>query len=127
MPCTREKHKDAARYLVPRGAQYVMTVKSNHRGLLEACRTLLTRLGAVTARHFEPECGLSAVRERERELTVADAHGIAFPGIKQVARVRRWTGNPAPPPAETSQAGALRPGRRLDAVLLSRRNRSPAS
>jgi predicted transposase YbfD/YdcC len=81
--------RETARYLLLRGAQYVMTVKSNQPKLLEACRRLLARPTTASTRYFESERGHGTVRERL--LTVAVADAIDFPGIKQVAGVHRWT------------------------------------
>ena len=83
--------KDTARYLLSRGSHYVMTVKANQPGLLEACRTLLARPDTATTGHFETARGHGTVRERL--LTVADAHDITFPGIKQIAGIHRRTRN----------------------------------
>lgn len=79
-----------ARYLLSRGAHYVMTVKGNSPSLLAACHRLLARGDAVTGGHYEDERGHGVTRQRM--LTVADADGsIDFPGAAQVACVRRWT------------------------------------
>jgi predicted transposase YbfD/YdcC len=80
--------QDTADYLVnTRRADYALTVKGNRPHLLEAIAARMPRAVTGSAAHRQEE--IKGGRRVVREIWVADAHGIDFPGAGQVFRIRR--------------------------------------
>jgi predicted transposase YbfD/YdcC len=79
-----------ANYLVnTRQCDYTLTVKGNRPHLLEAIATRMPRARTGSACHTDEQ--ITGGRRVVREIWVADAEGIDFPGAKQVFRIRRIT------------------------------------
>jgi predicted transposase YbfD/YdcC len=77
-----------ADYLVnTRNADYTLTVKGNRPHLLEAITARMPRAVAGSAHHTHEQT--VGARRVVREIWVADAAGINFPGAQQVFRIRR--------------------------------------
>lgn len=77
-----------ADYLVTtRNADYVLTVKGNRPRLLETIAARMPKAVAGSAHHTDEQ--IIGGRRVVREIWVAEAAGIAFPGAKQVFRIRR--------------------------------------
>lgn len=70
-----------------READYTMIVKGNRPHLLEAIAARMPRAVAGSAHHTCEQ--IVGGRRVVREIWVADADGIGFPGAKQVFRIRR--------------------------------------
>lgn len=79
-----------ADYLVnTRNADYTLTVKGNRPHLLEAIAARMPRAHAGSAHHTDEQ--VVGGRRVVREIWIAPADGIDFPGATQVFRIRRTT------------------------------------
>lgn len=77
-----------ADYLVnTRNADYTLTVKGNRPHLLEAIAARMPKAVAGSAHHTHQQ--ITGGRRIVREIWLADADGISFPGAQQVFRIRR--------------------------------------
>jgi predicted transposase YbfD/YdcC len=82
-----------ADYLVnTRDTDYTLTVKGNRPHLLETIAARMPRARTGSAHHTDDH--VVGGRRVVREIWIADADGIDFPGAKQVFRIRRCTYDP---------------------------------
>ena len=75
-----------AQYILGREAHYVLTAKGNQPGLRRAVRAGMFT-SAIHGYHLEEERGHGRIVRRE--IWTGEAEGIAFPGARQIFRIRR--------------------------------------